>query len=84
MSTDELGRLGDALRLAETKGIPWIVDEDSTTAKHIPKSRRMTKLDPGAIAAIRLLILTGARLREVLEAKWEYVDWDRGMLLLPD
>lgn len=41
-------------------------------------------MDPYAVAAIRLLILTGARLREILHAKWDYVDWDRGLLLLPD
>jgi integrase len=40
--------------------------------------------DPFAIAAIRLLILTGARLREVLHAKWEHVDIERGILFLQD
>ena len=37
-----------------------------------------------AVAAIRLLILTGARLNEILTLKWEYVDLDNGVLLLPD
>ena len=36
------------------------------------------------VAAIRLLILTGARLREITTLRWEYVDLDRGLLLLPD
>ena len=36
------------------------------------------------IAAIRLLIYTGARLNEILTLKWEYVDWERNMLRLPD
>ena len=31
-----------------------------------------------------MLILTGARLREILDSKWEHVDWERGLLLLPD
>jgi site-specific recombinase XerD len=31
-----------------------------------------------------LLILTGARLGEILHLKWEHVDMERGMLLLPD
>jgi integrase len=41
-------------------------------------------LDPFAVAAIRLLLFTGARLREILHAKWDYVDFERGILFLPD
>ncbi|WP_135080082.1 site-specific integrase [Terasakiella sp. SH-1] len=36
------------------------------------------------VAAIRLLIFTGARHREILTAKWEYVNWERACLSLPD
>jgi integrase len=39
---------------------------------------------PWAIAAIRLLSLTGARLSEVLTLKWNYVDFERQQLRLPD
>jgi integrase len=35
-------------------------------------------------AAVRMLLLTGARLREILTLQWEYVDLERGLLLLPD
>ena len=42
------------------------------------------KLDPFAVAAIRLLALTGARLREILDAQWPQVDLGRGVLSLPD
>jgi integrase len=84
LSSNELARLGDALRLAETTGLPWNIDESKPGAKHIPKRQRATKLDPHAVAAIRLLILTGSRLREILHAKWDYVNWERGLLLLPD
>lgn len=45
---------------------------------------RETPIDPFAVAALRLLILTGARLREILGAKWEQVDTARGILFLPD
>jgi integrase len=41
-------------------------------------------LDPFAVAAIRLLVLTGARLREILHARWENVDFERGIIHLPD
>jgi len=39
---------------------------------------------PSAIAAIRLLILTGARLQEILTLKWSYIDFERRLILLPD
>jgi integrase len=37
-----------------------------------------------AINAIRLLILTGCRLGEIMTLKWEYVDLETGALHLPD
>jgi integrase len=45
---------------------------------------RTADICPRAVAAIRLLILTGARLHEILDAKWSYVDVERGALFLPD
>ncbi len=85
LTSDELARLGDALRLAETTGLPWRVDESRKTAKHAPKEdKRRVILDPYAVAAIRLLILTGARLREMLHARWEFIDFERGVIFLPD
>ena len=36
------------------------------------------------IAAIRLLLFTGARLSEILELRWEHVDIERAFLRLPD
>jgi integrase len=41
-------------------------------------------LSRDAAAALRLLIFTGARLREILHLRWEHVDLGRGLLLLPD
>ena len=32
---------------------------------------------------LRLLILTGARLRNIMEAKWEWVEWNRGFIKVP-
>jgi len=48
------------------------------------EAKRRTIIDPFAAAAIRLLILTGARLREILKLKWQHVDLERGLFLLPD
>lgn len=39
---------------------------------------------PWAIAAIRLLIFTGARRNEILQLRWEQVDLDQRRLSLPD
>jgi integrase len=39
---------------------------------------------PWVIAAIRLLILTGARLSEILTLRWDYVSEEHGCLFLPD
>ena len=86
LSSDELGRLGAALEEGETVGIAWYVQPDKPASKHLPKKAddRRVKIDPHAAAAIRLLILTGARLREILGLRWGYVDMERGLLMLPD
>ena len=39
---------------------------------------------PYAVAAVRLLVFTGARLGEVLGLRWEWVDFTRGEARLPD
>jgi len=39
---------------------------------------------PHVVAAIRLLIFTGARLSEVLGLQWEWIDFERGEARLPD
>ena len=39
---------------------------------------------PPAVAAIRLLLFTGARLSEILHLRWEDVDLQKGLLVLPD
>jgi integrase len=76
LTPEELGRLGDTLRDAETVGLP------GSGPKAMSENRRFV-LNPHAVAAIRLLILTGARLREILDLEWTQVDIERGMLFLP-
>jgi integrase len=84
LSEAELARLGAAILDAETIGVPW-EPNPSKNVKHAPKEEnRRTTIDAYVAAALRLLLFTGARLREILHLKWEYVDFDRGVLFLPD
>ncbi|AVO46438.1 integrase [Phreatobacter cathodiphilus] len=86
LSSEELARLGEALRQATDAGVPWNVKLDRPGAKHLPKddASRRSVISPHAAAAIRLLILTGCRLGEVLKLRWSEVDLERGLLMLPD
>jgi integrase len=83
LTSEELVRLGDAVREAETIGIPYEVDATKPKAKHARKpDNRRTNISPYAAAALRLLIFTGARLREILHLKWTDVDFERAILFL--
>jgi integrase len=42
------------------------------------------RIDLYAVAALKLLLLSGARLKEVLHAQWGWLDEERGILNLPD
>jgi integrase len=39
---------------------------------------------PQALAAVRLILFTGARVSEILTLKWSFVNWELGALELPD
>lgn len=85
LSSEEMQALGAALTLAETEGLPWQVNEAAPGAKHLPSpENRRAHFDVHSVAAIRLLLLTGARVREILDLQWAHVDFGRGMLRLPD
>jgi integrase len=71
LSAEELGRLGPTLRLAETKGLPRVDDET-----------RYAVCPRAATAAVELLLYTGCRLSEVLNLRWDQVDFDEGAITL--
>ena len=86
LSSEELSRLGAALETAETTGVGWKRESGGPLSKHAPKSAeyRQTRIAADAADAIRLLLFTGARLREILHLEWQHYDKQRQLLLLPD
>ena len=85
------GRRGDRnpcigiQRFAEHKRRRYLSSAELTrlgTAVEQAEAERFTS--PFVVAAIRLLIFTGARLSEILTLRWDQVDLERGWLNLAD
>ena len=74
LSADELGRLGATLRQAEGEGRPRQV---SSAGKRTIYPRVIT-------AAIELLLFTGCRLSEILNLRWDRVDFEAGTIALDE
>jgi len=84
LNAEEYQRLGDALEAAEQGIVSWEPDPDRKV-KHAPKDgNRTVEFSPYVIAAIRLFLFTGARLREILHMRWEEYDADRGVIFHGD
>lgn len=84
LTSAELTRLGRALEEAEGHGIPWDLSDGAYRSKHLPKEANRRTVFCSASIAVRLLLLTGCRLREILHLRWADVDLERGILFLPD
>ena len=52
--------------------------------EEIEKMLAAGEIYPEAAAAVRLLLLTGARLNEVLQARWAWVSFEKRTIMLPD
>jgi len=59
-------------------------EEQERLGKALNEAEEQNIASSYAVNAIRLLSLTGARLREITHLKWEYVNFERGTLDLPD
>ena len=90
LTKEEFGRLGRALVQAETVGLPAAPEtrkkpKKPENQKHRPKNADVPiPANPFAVAAIRLLALTGCRENEILSLRWDAVDFERGHLRLED
>jgi integrase len=80
LSNDEIAQLGETLALAETAGLPYA----ESASKHAPGPEQRHKISPYATGAIRLLLLTGCRLSEILNLRWTAVDFESALLALQD
>lgn len=79
----ELHRLGAALNEAETEGLAWRIRPDAKV-KHVAKTLRRTFVRPDVVDILRLLLLTGARLGEILALEWRHVDESEATFALPN
>tara|TARA_R110001606_G_C15403197_1_gene653521 strand:+ start:195 stop:1532 length:1338 start_codon:yes stop_codon:yes gene_type:complete len=84
LSHEELERLGRAIAVAENVGVDRKIYATGETQKHIPKSGGKTKIDAGAAAALKLLLLTGCRKQEILKLRWDQIDIRAGLARLSD
>ncbi|HZS60763.1 MAG TPA: tyrosine-type recombinase/integrase [Gemmatimonadaceae bacterium] len=97
LTPEEIGRLGDALRRAETTGLPLAAihrrsrrsrTTESETAIAQPSDARSDSKTAAAnlyaVAALRLLLISGWRKSEVLTLRWDAIDADRGIATLSD
>jgi integrase len=79
LSPAELGKLGAVLGQAERDGFVILPALPGVRAE-----AERAPVSAVAVAAIRLLIFTGARCGEVLGLQWDWIDLDRGRVFLPD
>jgi len=72
-------------RYKEDKRERFLSETELTALSNIlTQAEKTGTASPWVIAAIRLLMLTGARHSEILTLKWEWIDFERACIRLPD
>jgi Site-specific recombinase XerD len=89
LTVEELSRLGQALRVAETVGLPPAPKHKKKPGVKRAKNAGMftseiVPANPVAVSALRFLIFTGWREQEALTLKWSDVNLDTGIATLGD
>lgn len=69
----------------ETKRERLLTSDELARLGHTLKQIEEDKSEfPTVVTAIRLLLLTGARVSEILTLQWDFIDLEHGLLRLPD
>lgn len=89
LTVEEMGRLGDALRTAETEGLEPAPQHRKAASNKRPRNKGMwdagvRTANPTSVAALRFLMLTGWREQEALTLRWDAVNFESGMATLQD
>ena len=95
LTVEEMARLGQALRVAETTGLPPAPEHVSELGRKKAQGKKrernigmftseLQSANPVALAALRFLMFTGWRELEALTLKWADVDLARGFATLLD
>jgi integrase len=71
-------------RYADKKGERHLSPDEMATLGEALSNAEAEGDNATAIAAIRLLILTGCRKSEILTLQWDHIDFERAFLRLPD
>jgi integrase len=89
LTVEEMSRLGEAIRLAETQGIEPAPQHRKPSSANRARNEGMFSTapqpaNPVAVAALRLLMFTGWREKEALTLRWDAIDFSRGIVTLED
>jgi integrase len=89
LTVEEMGRLGNALRLAETVGLPPAPIHAKKPSKKRKRNSGMftsqlVPANPVAVSVIRFLALSGWRKNEALNLRWREVNLATGVVMLVD
>ena len=94
LSVEEMSRIGQAIRTAETVGLPPAPEHQKPRPKKRqtkPRARNagmftseILPASPTAVAALRFLLFTGWREQEALTLEWSHVNLETGIATLPD
>ncbi len=71
-------------RFPEEQRERYLLGAELESLAEVLEAADQGRYGPHVVAAIRLLVLTGCRLREILHLRWDQVDFEKRLLRLPD